>query len=98
MSIKEYITHIFYAEKIFTASYHGMMFSLIFNKQFSFYPFAPSTRMISVAKKYGLEDYNICSKKYDLDKDIVYDNINPLIEKFRDDSLKCLKRMLNEVV
>lgn len=94
VSVKEFLSLIFYAEKIFTASYHGMMFSMLFNKQFAFYPFAPATRMQSVANMFGLEKMNIESPEFDLEAKINYSSVNKKMMEFRAESIKTLEEML----
>lgn len=95
ISVRDFLTLIYYSEKIFTASYHGMLFSLIFNKQFAFYPFEPSTRMLSVAKMLGIQDQNITSNYFNPEVEIDYEIVNQKLDEFRNDSLNYLKKMLD---
>lgn len=97
ISISEFLSYIYYAEKIFTASYHGMMFSIIFNKQFAFYPFAPATRMLSVAKRFDVENMNIESNSFDVNQHIDYKLVNNRVYDFREESIKHLNNMLSEM-
>lgn len=97
ISIKDFLSLIFYAEKVFTASYHGMMFSMIFNKQFVFYPFAPATRMQSIANKFKLEKMNIESPEFELNARIDYELVNKKMNEFRLESINNLKDMLKTI-
>ena len=96
ISISDFLSLIFYAEKVFTASYHGMMFSLIFNKQLVFFPFAPATRMRSVSEMFELDKANIDSPQFQLNADIDYDMVNEKLNDFRKHSIKILEDMLRE--
>ena len=93
-SVKEFLSMIFYAEKIYTASYHGMMYSVTFNKQFVFYPFAPATRMVSAARLFGIETQNIESKEFDNEALINYEDVKDKLNGFREKSIDTLKEML----
>lgn len=94
-SISQFLSLIFHAEKIFTASYHGILFSLYFEKQLAFAERAPKNRMDFVADKFGIEECEIHHKDFDLEKTINYKEITPEIKKFRKKSIKLLKKMVN---
>ena len=74
-----------------------MMFSIIFNKQFAFYPFAPATRMLSVAKRFDVENMNIESNSFDVNQHIDYKLVNNRVYDFREESIKHLNNMLSEM-
>lgn len=95
ITIKDFLSYIYYAEKIFTSSYHGMMFSLIFNKQFAFFPFNPTTRMISAANKYGVYKQFIDAKEFDVNEIIDYEEVNKKINSLKEESITALTKMLN---
>ena len=73
-----------------------MMFSLIFNKQLVFFPFAPATRMRSVSEMFELDKANIDSPQFQLNADIDYDMVNEKLNDFRKHSIKILEDMLRE--
>lgn len=92
--LSEYLGLIYNADAIFTASYHGMLFSLYFNKRFYFYTRAHSSRMLSLAKKIGIEKQ--CADIEINTDEIDYELINKNVSRFRENSINILKEMLNE--
>lgn len=93
INISEFLSLIYHAEKIFTASYHGILFSLYFEKQLAFINRAPKSRMCSVAKKFGIESYEIYDGSFDVERKLDYAKITPIIENFREESIQKLKAM-----
>lgn len=55
-SLEEFLGLIKHAATVFTASYHGMLFSLYYNKRFYFYTRAHSSRVLSLAKILGVQE------------------------------------------
>lgn len=93
----EFLTIVYYAEKVFTASYHGLLFSIYFQKEFAFSKRKPSNRLETLEKILDLEAYDIFSDKYIADKKIDYSKIKPIEEEFRRKSKEILRGMiLNE--
>lgn len=93
-SLNEFFSYIYYADHVFTASYHGMLFSLYFNKEMTFYTRDHASRMISLAELVGIQKQcgdNECIENYQA---IEYENVERKIEEFRQDSVKILKEML----
>ena len=93
-SLEEFLGLIKHATTVFTASYHGMLFSLYYNKQFYFYTRAHSSRVISLAKILGVQE-----RLGDLEivnTDIDYSLVNKKIECFRNQSIEILGEMLDE--
>ena len=86
------------AKMIITDSFHGMMFSIIFNKPF--YAYAPNrsnvARVKDVLKKLGLEDRkltgvtNIMDVSFELD----YTKVNQILEKEKERSIEYLRKQL----
>lgn len=94
VSIEEFLGLIKYASMIFTASYHGMLFSMYFHKQFLFYTRAHKSRVISLAKKLSVLDHcgdNLSLNQYN---EIDYCKVEEKIQQFRHDSVAILKEML----
>ena len=54
--IEDFLSLIYYADTVFTASYHGLLFSLYFHKNFIYYNRPPAYRMQTVAKIVGVEN------------------------------------------
>ncbi len=94
-TIEEFLNLIKYAECVFTASYHGLLFSIYFNKNFLYYNRAHKSRMESLAKILGIEGQD--GSKVDIFKykfDISWNKINEKVDKFREKSLKVLENEL----
>ena len=49
--VEDFLSLIYYADMVFTASYHGMLFSLYFHKKFLYYNRQPAYRMQTVADR-----------------------------------------------
>lgn len=91
--IEEFLSLIEHAEVVFSASYHGMLFSLYFNKQFFYYNRGWKSRMRSIAEYLEITDrehYNPA-----VNKTIDYIRVNELVDSFRDESLEILRTYLN---
>lgn len=86
---EEFLSLIRYADTIFTASYHGMLFSLYFEKNFYYYNRGWKARMESVSRYLGLEDREHWKGKDA--KPLNYQKISPLMEALRKNSFTKLK-------
>lgn len=95
-SLEEFLSYIKYAEIVFTASYHGMLFSIYFNKEFLFYTRAHKSRVMSLARKLGVLDH--CGDQWDgiTYQPVDYSCVNKKVEDFRKSSIDILKGMLME--
>lgn len=82
------------AQFVFTASYHGMLFSVYFNRQFAYYNRAHKSRMNTLASKLSVLDRE--GTEYDVLKmpEINYLNVNKAVENYRNYSIDCLKQLL----
>lgn len=95
-SLEEFLSLIYNASFVITASYHGMLFSIYFNKEFAYYNRAHKSRMNTLAQKLGVGDregseYNVLEMM-----PIDYSIVNDLVEKYRDHSEECLKSLLTK--
>lgn len=93
-SLEDFFGLILNAKMIFTASYHGILFSIYFEKEFLFYIRSHKSRVLSLAKRLGIEDY--CGNNFDVfqyDR-INYEKVNKRLEDFRYQSIQILKSML----
>ena len=81
-SIEKFLGLIKYADAIFTASYHGMLMSIYFNKNFWYYNTSQFARMDSVARTYGIEGRD-AKDILNLKSTINYEKVNTLISKYR---------------
>lgn len=86
------------AKLIITDSFHGMMFSIVFNKPF--YAYTPNrsnvARVKDVLKKLGLEDRKLTgiTNVNDVVWDMDYTKVNEILEKEREKSIEYLKKQL----
>ena len=95
-SLNDFLSLIYNAETIFTASYHGMLFSIYFEKNFYVYTRAHSTRVLSLASRLKIENRCGTWLKEISDEPINYTVVNSLVKDFRDQSISVLKGMLGE--
>lgn len=90
------------AKYIVTDSFHGTVFSLLFNKQFLVIDnnISGSTRLRSILRKFGLSNRLITSHEdvnaAMLSAQIDYNRINPQIEAYRQESLHYLYNALQQ--
>ena len=93
--IEEFLSLIKYADTVFTASYHGMLFSLYFNKNFYYYNRGWKERMKSISEYLGLSDREHWTP--DKGEEIIdYSLINSRMEKFREESKSRLAKYLGK--
>lgn len=94
VDIKEFITLIYNAKKIFTASYHGMMMSLIFRKQFCYAEAEPESRMKSIALIMNIQRFNVSSPEFCSEANIDYKEVQEIIKKYSGESKAILKEIM----
>lgn len=80
MSVEDWITHIRYAEIVITDSFHGCVFSLLFNKVVNY---VYSDHIFDNRRASLFSMFDIDSKKMFTDKEEEYKKINALLEKYR---------------
>lgn len=95
-SLEEFLGLIKYASMVFTASYHGMLFSIYNHKQFMFYTRAHKSRVLSLANQLKVleccgDEKNI--ENYEL---IDYEKVDSALQEFRFNSIQILREMLEE--
>lgn len=79
-----------------TGSYHGMLFSIYFNREFAYFNRAHKSRMNTLAHKLGVWDRD------GIDNDVInmplidYSKVNKLVEEYRTFSTVVLKDMLEQ--
>lgn len=94
VSIAEFLGLIKNAQGILTGSYHGMLYSIYFHKQFEVFNRAHTSRMETVLNVLGLQDRVFGQS--DLNDKIDYQAVGEKVNHFREDSLQKLKSMLME--
>ncbi len=99
----QFLTLINHADCILTDSFHGVVFSLIFEKEFLVFSrnygkhISQSSRIISFLKELGIEDRYIedDATKSIIIKNLNYSKINAIIEYRRKESSKFLENVFN---
>lgn len=94
-SVEEFLGYVKYADAVFTSSYHGLLFSIYYNKEFWYYDNNQNSRMESVAESYGIQGRN-GSDRFFTNKVIDYEEINNRIKRFRKEYISELKSCLME--
>lgn len=90
----EFLYYLYYAEYVVTNSFHGTVFSTIFEKQFVCVPMqGTSSRMIDLLNLIGLEK-RLLSEGFDIDDVIDYSYARDIINKERERSIKILEEAL----
>lgn len=100
-SIESWLEGFRNAKYIITDSFHGTVFSIIFNKQFVVIgnPHRGMNRFISLLEIFGLTDKLVSSEDEALkilEKPINYNKINDIIERYRNSSIKFIKDHLKQ--
>lgn len=101
-SPQEFLTLIHDASYVCTDSFHVMMFSLIFNKQFTAYQkdagdvMSKGSRMNDVLLKLGIQN-GIVANNQDKGAYIDYAMVNEKIDKWREESYLFLKESLSQI-
>lgn len=96
LNIGDFLSLFYYAGFVFSASYHGVLFSIYFNRQFAYYNRAHKSRMNTLARKLNVKDRN--GSEYDVlqMKPIDYEKVNKAVEEYRNYSINCLKELLEK--
>lgn len=105
---KEFLTELLNAKYIITDSYHGMLFSLNFEKQFLIYkrfedndPKNQNSRIYNILEELKINnrliDRNTIKIDKVLQKNISYNEIRKILEKKRENSLNFLKDSLDKI-
>ncbi len=94
-SPSELLNLIYYSEYIFTNSFHGTCFSIIFNKNFSV--FIDENRGERIKNLLNIFSLDVCNLKFNhLENQIDYSSINKIIEEYtafsRKELLNCLEQ------
>ena len=96
LTIDDFLSLFKSASFIFTASYHGMLFSIYFNREFSYFNRSHKSRMQTLANILGVQDRE--GTKYDVMKmaGIEWTKVNTFVEDYRNKSMACLKAFLQK--
>lgn len=97
-TIEEWLTNIAYADMIVTTSFHGVVFSIIFEKEFVFIPLKgrhvqSNNRVLSLLNKLDLTDrvlFDDRTFKQIENSKIDYAKVNHQLDRFRNESIRFL--------
>lgn len=91
----EFLYYLYYADYVVTNSFHGTVFSTIFEKQFVCVPMeGTSSRMVDLLQLIKL-DNRLLSEGFDIDKQIDYRDAKEIISEERKRSMKILEDALS---
>lgn len=94
-TVEEWISLFACANTVFTASYHGILFALYFEKPLYWHSRANPARTDSLSRELGIVNRVGNEENYVKEEKMDYDNINYLIQQKRDDSWRILENMLS---
>lgn len=95
----EFLGYVQAADYVITSQFHGVMFSIIFNKQFVIQP-QNKVKVLDAMEKFELNDRDVSGKEdllQILQKEINYKHINSLVDNYRHESLEWLNEALKEI-
>ena len=92
--VEDFLSLFFFADTVFTASYHGLLYSLYFHKNFVYYNRQPAYRMQTVAELLGIEGRE--GRVADIDNlpKLNYHIIDEKMAAYRDKSIDFIKETL----
>lgn len=99
----EFLAYMSNADSVITDSYHGMLFSIIYEKEFysverNYGEFDQSSRQLTILKKVGLEDrYLKNESRMNFQQGIInYSKVNDILSNFRSESIDYLEGSLKK--
>lgn len=92
--VEDFLSLLYYADTVFTASYHGMVYALYFHKNLIYYNRQPAYRMETVAKRINVENREGHTVDFENIPPMDYADIDRRIEEFRQESIAYLKKAL----
>lgn len=95
-TIADFLSLFYYASFVFTASYHGMLFSIYFNREFAYYNRSHKSRMNSLARKLCVHDREAALYDVNNMKSIDYNKVNAAVDAYRIYSIQVLKEILKK--
>ena len=97
-SASSFLTYFKNADIVFTSTFHGTMFSLIFNKNFVIFSSA-GTKVIETLDYFGLKE-RVLNKERTVstlsDVDVPFEIVNPVISEFKEKSRQYLIKALKK--
>lgn len=93
-SLQEWIGLFKNAETVFSASYHGLLYSLYFHRNVFYFNWTNKSRMESIAKEFGIEHREGTLANIRADRPMEYDKIDMVLQRKRNDSWEKLRNMM----
>ena len=92
-SIGEFLSFIYHADTVFTGSYHGLLFSIYFHKDFYAYSLRNTDRMEYLLSKLDIANRKICPEAADA-APIQWGEVDKKMKAFREESIEALAEAL----
>lgn len=90
----DFIYYLYHADYVVTNSFHGTVFSVIFEKQFVCVPMqGTSSRMIDLLHTIGL-DHRLIKPNFEIEQTVDYSNAKKILQERREESLALLKNAI----
>lgn len=97
ISLAEFVGLIKHAQMVCTASYHGMLFSLYYQKELLFYNHGLKTRMASLASILHIENYCGDTTNVSDYQPMKYEVVNKRMMEFKSASMDVLMNMIKSI-
>lgn len=97
-SIEDWLSNILNSEIVVTNSFHGIVFSVLFKKNFVALPIKGSgmnDRLYTLLNKLGLQDRIYDSDSFDIDAPIDWENVYTHLNEYRNEGYKYIKNILD---
>ena len=95
LTVEQWIGLFAHAETVFTASYHGMLFSMYFEKPFFYYDRGNTPKIPSLAASLGIKERKGIAGNIERDAPIDYARVGEAIARKRDYSWDLLRSRLS---
>ena len=96
ITLDDFLSLFINATFVCTGSYHGMLFSIYFNREFAYFNRAHKSRMNTIAHRLGVLDREGTENNIMTMRPIEYSKVNKAVEEYRIFSTKVLKEMLEK--
>ena len=94
VTVQQWITLFAKADTVFSASYHGLLFSMYFKKPVFFYNRGERSRMISLSRELQIENREGIGDNVENNVPIAYDHVYKMLEEKRKSSWRFLQEAL----
>lgn len=94
VTVQQWVTLFANADVVFSASYHGLLFSLYFHRPVFFYNRGEKSRMISLSQELGIEYREGTENNVEIDRPINFEFVDKVMQQKREDSWNYLRQIL----